>query len=279
MTPPPHEFRTTTAGPNVGFRVALEPSSDDPITKAILDGFYPDKRMWELVNAALPPGGVMLDLGGHIGYLSLAAAVSGRRVVTVEASPRNAALIAESVRENGLGERMTLIHAAVSDEAGTLEFRSDGPWGQVAVGPTSITTVSVSARTGAEILASLDIAHVDLIKMDVEGSEVRALTGLSDLLSRPDSPPVLYEANQETLEVFGAKATDLFAMMEGFGYRNYLIDSEPRKLRPLAESDHTESFLDVLAVKSRFGPKPGLLSRLLGPRDVTPRVPGWTTES
>ena len=48
---------------------------------------------FELALDLAPPDGVMLDLGAHLGTFTLAAAASGRKVIAVEAAPRNVALL------------------------------------------------------------------------------------------------------------------------------------------------------------------------------------------
>jgi hypothetical protein len=65
---------------------------------------------------------------------------------------------------------------------------------------------------------------VDFIKMDVEGSEVAAVRGMSGLLSREDAPPILYESNGHTLNLFGETPARLMALLTKPGYRCYLVD-------------------------------------------------------
>jgi hypothetical protein len=66
---------------------------------------------------------------------------------------------------------------------------------------------------------------VDFVKMDIEGSEVAALRGMSRLLSREDAPAILYESNGHTLNIFGETPSNLIGLMEGYGYRCYLVGS------------------------------------------------------
>jgi predicted O-methyltransferase YrrM len=112
---------------NLKFQVVVDSQADDPLTKAFLQGHYPgDTALLRLLSKLAPPGSRVLDLGGHIGAFSLMAAASGYEVVTVEASPRNAALIHASVKANGWSN-MRVLNAGVSDAPGSLPFLVDGP--------------------------------------------------------------------------------------------------------------------------------------------------------
>jgi hypothetical protein len=59
--------------------------------------------------------------------------------------------------------------------------------------------------------------RIDLIKMDIEGSELNALRGAEALLAR-DRPVLLLEAEEESLSLRGASLTELLDWMAA---RNY----------------------------------------------------------
>jgi FkbM family methyltransferase len=178
-----------------------------------------------LLQDLVKPRARVLDLGAHIGTFSLFAAALGHQVVSVEASPRNAALLKENVRRNNFGN-LRLISSAVSDRVGQLEFIQAGPYGVVSNPIIQGPTVSVPAITVDDLLNQVGWDRVDWIKMDVEGSEVAAIRGMSHLLARQDAPIILYESNGHTLNLFGETPISLAAMLERFGYRCYLVEHE-----------------------------------------------------
>jgi FkbM family methyltransferase len=211
---------------------------------------------FELALALAPPDGVVLDLGAHLGTFALAAAASGRRVIAVEASPRNVELLRESARANGLDALITLIPVAIVNSSRTVRFREAGAWGQVAESGGGRGVVQVPARTGAEILAGVGATRADLVKMDVEGSEIAAIEGMAALLSRPDAPVVVYENNAHTLRMFDATPQDLVGALAALGYENYLVGE--RELAPVtARSFQPETTVDFVAVKGALEPPPG----------------------
>lgn len=205
---------------------------------------------FELALELAPAGGVVLDLGAHLGTFTLAAAASGRRVIAVEAAPRNIEMLTESARANGLEDGITIVPAAVSDRSGTVRFQQEGAWGQITESWWAADVVEVPARTVAEILADLGVGRVDVVKIDVEGSEIAAIAGMADLLARPDSPAVVYESNAHTLRMFDVTPEQLVGALADFGYDSYLVDGEERELTPVTRASfQPETNVDYAAVK------------------------------
>src|SRR5262245_46201019 len=137
----PAKFCRARITDDIGFEIAVDPEAavgrgghpPDPISQAYLTG-RPNLNLTllRLMLALLRPGGVLLDIGAHIGTFALAAAAQGCRVFAVEAGARNVGLLRESVRRNDWQGRVHVIHAAASDAAGELAFSPYGPWGHVA---------------------------------------------------------------------------------------------------------------------------------------------------
>jgi len=229
------------------FKIAVDRQAEDPISEDYRNGRYTKTAVTDALLALFKPGMVVLDLGGHIGTITLAAAARGCRVITVEASPRNFALLSKSVETNGF-DNVTLVHAAVSDAPGTLYFCAHGPWGHVYSSVTDMPTVSVRAVTVEQILSELDIDRVDLIKIDVEGSEVRAVRGMRKMLAAPDAPPVVYECNGHTLRFYDHTSQEIRGAFADLGYQQYAL--EPPLLVPAtADAPQVGVLVDYLATK------------------------------
>jgi FkbM family methyltransferase len=74
--------------------------------------------------------------------------------------------------------------------------------------------------------AEQGIAHVDFIRMDIEGAEQKALEGARGLLDR-DQPHVLIEIHPTMLaERFGGSAEAVVAMFRDRGYRMFALDGD-----------------------------------------------------
>jgi len=68
-----------------------------------------------------------------------------------------------------------------------------------------------------------DVRMPRLIKVDVEGAELKALQGMEGLLAPRDAPDVLCEVTASFLKQMGCGVEQLYDWMTGFGYDPYLI--------------------------------------------------------
>jgi len=190
----------------------------------------------------VPPGTSVLDVGAHVGLASAYFRSRGHRVVSFEASPANAALLRAARDANGF-DRWTIVEAAVSDRAGTLEFVSDGPEGHIIAGgdPSLKSTEKSTANGTVTSVAAIDLdtwldrapeaQPVGFIKMDIEGAELRAIAGAQRLLSGSDAPALFIESNGHCLHWFGETPATLAAALTRLGYHLFGVRSK-RPLRP-----------------------------------------------
>ena len=96
--------------------------------------------------------------------------------------------------------------------------------------------------------AEASIEEVGLIKMDVEGSELRALTGAAASLAAPGAPPIVYESNPMTAEPFGYSVDGIRTALEALGYRTYRRLGDAVFACPPTEAQ-PEAWVDLLALK------------------------------
>lgn len=239
--------------------IAVAAAEGDDITAAIKSGAYRFPPGFSLLAELSAPGGRVLDLGAHIGAFALFAAASGYAVLAVEASARNASLLQQSRTRNGF-DSIHIVNQAVSDRAEEIEFIQAGPYGHVAIAPSAGPRVSVQAAAVDDLLAAAGWDQVAFVKMDIEGSEVKAVQGMARLLARDPAPAVFFESNGHTLHLFGQTPNTLLAQFEHFGYTCYLV--ERGQLTPVRAADlQPECTVDYLAVKS---PLPRLRQWRLG---------------
>lgn len=263
---------------NIRFKMVVDPDAAsgnsgygvDPISEAILnDRPNPSLYLLRLMLSCIQPGDVVLDLGAHIGSFALAAAARGCRVIAVEASPDNANLIRESIRVNQWSDRCQVIHAAVSDRDGELAFTSYGPWGHVWNAQTDMPAKSVPAIRVDTLLQQHGCERLDFIKMDVEGSEVAALSGAAKWVARQDAPRILYESNYIGLGYYNRSPRELRAALVQYGYPyHYLV--HPQTLVPVSPEDmQPEVVGEYLCGKQPIPPLPGWsICPPLSPREL-----------
>lgn len=231
---------------------AFDAELSDPLASWLIGHTESHDRVHALAFQLVGPGDSVLDLGAHVGTFALPVAALGCRVFAIEAAPANVALLEAAVRRNGLEDRVVVLQAAVAAAAGTVRFTPDGPRGQAGIPRAGgEPEIEVRAVTVDEILDECSWGTVDLVKIDVEGSEPKALAGMSELLGRPDAPPILIESNGHTLAHYGASTQELRAALELHGYRCHLIDTSIlHRLVPVsADEVQPECVADYLAFK------------------------------
>ena len=178
------------------------------------------------LDALLPAGGVLLDVGAHVGRWSLRLAAKASRVIAVEASPDTAACLRYHIALNKI-TNVEVVEAAAWDEHTRLDLFDANH--QVTGGSTRVVAPDEAAESeGATEAWPLDALlldeenpaanRVDLIKLDVEGADLHALRGMRRILEL--CRPVLFI---EDHSIYGYYQHDeLIALLAELGY-----DSQP----------------------------------------------------
>jgi FkbM family methyltransferase len=179
-----------------GLRYACD-LGDDIAREACFTGLYAPQES-ALVRRTLAEGDTFVDVGANWGYFTLLAAQrvgDSGRVVAMEPDPRMFALLAGNVSRNRL--RNVLLSADAAAEgpgSATLAPFVDGTGNR---GVSALVErgegVTVETRALDELLDQMEIESVDLVKVDVEGAELRVLRGMEEGLRRGRYRRVLVE--------------------------------------------------------------------------------------
>lgn len=185
----------------------------------------------------VPTGGVCLDIGASYGtYAVLLARLVGPDglVHAVEPRPRSRLLL-RGVRRLLTAGNVTVHDVALSDEDGWAELVTPRRrWGIPVPGRSYLRGPSGDTdgheygggeRVSPVVLASLDrfaevlsLPRLDLVKVDVEGSELAVLRGGEKTLLRY-RPALLCEVEERHTSRYGHRADDVFAWLAERGWR------------------------------------------------------------
>ncbi len=189
------------------------------------DGF--ERATREVIDAHLKPGDLFIDVGAHVGAISLSAATLGDNpVLAIEPSPDNQRQLASSIAANGLGNRVALVPAAVGATTGKARLLlSRGSMGHrlaSAGGAESATVeaIDVAVFSLDDLLAQFpehDHRHV-VLKIDVEGREAEVIAGASKLLASGRLRLVIWEKLAE-----GAPTLQAAAGLARHGFASFMF--------------------------------------------------------
>jgi FkbM family methyltransferase len=179
-------------------------------------------RLWDHL---LKTSTTVFDVGANIGVYTLLAAARLQGRGAVHCFEPNAEVFSRLGRNVALN-RFTNVHAAqlaLSDFDGDAKFfiPKNNAWtnGSLIEGFTEqMEPMTIETTRFDTYCSKLDLAKVDLIKIDVEGSELNVLRGMGKLLRRW-RPDII-------CEVLEGYAVTLNEFLSSFNYRKFLIKSD-----------------------------------------------------
>ncbi|MCG8592120.1 MAG: FkbM family methyltransferase [Proteobacteria bacterium] len=193
-----------------------------------------------LLSEILEVGGNFVDVGANEGLYTLFASrrvgKSGR-VVALEPSSRELQFLERNIARNRL-RNVDVVPVAASDREARAELTiaeqshaGQSTLGKFAYAISPAGTETVALRRLDDVLQELDLASVDVVKIDVEGSEVAVLRGAEATLVR-DHPLLLVELVEAALRGQGTSREELMSQLTGLGYRLFAFgpDGVPRML-------------------------------------------------
>jgi FkbM family methyltransferase len=236
-------IRITRVGPSFvsfvaadGSRLRLHAQS---VPLGLWTGVYSDQSTLCFCLDTLDAGDAALDIGANVGHFSVAFARRvGRqgRVVSVEANPVVFRCLCDNLRLNK-AECVQAVQAALWREEGLrLSFRVPrGASDQGALAPTersgrAAAEFEVTTRSGDHVLVDLcaEGAPVALIKIDVEGAELRVLEGMRRTVAR--AACIVFEYDGDNCSAMGIDAAEVLALLRASGFTLFEFDAAQRTL-------------------------------------------------
>jgi FkbM family methyltransferase len=225
-----------------GLSTRLSPG--EQLSRALhVSGTYEPNTL-HVLRRHLGPGGVFVDAGAHAGIVTLAASRwvgEAGRVYAFEPSGREYGRLLDSLELSRVAN-VTPVRSAVGAARGrTSLLVADAPYsGLNTLGDRfAYDGISAASRENVDVvtidafLRRHGVARVDAIKLDVEGSEARALAGATEVLRR-SRPVVVLELNAVALSSSGSTPAHVEELLFAAGYRAFAIEDSDASLTPVA---------------------------------------------
>lgn len=218
QTAPPPDVSGTVEVETTFARLLLD-ERDEWITPTLVA-----TRGWEpgqtaLLGERLRPGMTVLDGGAHAGYFTCQAArLVGPRglVLAFEPAPRNFELLTANVWRNGF-TNVVCFQWALGGEPGFARLRlSDTNTGDNRLAETDEDGVLTRVARLDDVLAIR--SPVDVVKLDVQGSEEAAVRGMMALLAGSPDVLVLVELSPADARAAGSEPRELLGYYRSLGF-------------------------------------------------------------
>jgi len=145
-------------------------------TDRIVIGEILEENVYEVSSGRFNLGGVVVDLGANIGAFSLYAAKQGAIVYSVEPEPNNIKALEKNISLNNFSDKIFILPYAISNKKGVAIINDDGG-GSTIKDDKAGTEVELMPLDNLFSLYHID--EVDVMKIDIEGSEVETILGAS----------------------------------------------------------------------------------------------------
>jgi len=206
------------------------------------------------------PGFTCVDLGANQGEYTLwmsKLAGPGGEVHSFEPSSKMLEQLRATLALNSAQAQTVTVHPfGLSDANATVELflpqagsaaHNEGAATVFRTSTADESLGSIELRNAGEALQSATARKLDFIKIDIEGSELRALRGMRERLER-DRPLILIEINRTALELAETSPRELAAFLTELGYQLNLIGTRGRLMPYSAERANEFDDVNVLAI-------------------------------
>jgi FkbM family methyltransferase len=198
----------------------LLPGRDRFITPLLHESGTWEPEETAFMRSVLRQGMRVIDVGAHVGYHTVWAAKAvgpEGRVISFEATPSNYSLLCANILRNGLFNALPF-NVALGRETGTVDLTisPDNTGGNRAY---RLHYVEPDFQIPCIALDDVlpDKAEIDLVKVDIEGMDHEAISGMSTMLQRC-RPWVITEFNPAMIAYLGDEPPNVVKYYRELGY-------------------------------------------------------------
>lgn len=180
----------------------------------------------------LKPQSIFLDVGANIGVFTLMAAskIKKGRIYSFEPIPKVLDTLYQNISINQIQDKVKVFKKVVSDKNGIEKF--------IIQETSEYSHISKSISKGTSIPSvKLDdfckgekINFIDMIKIDVEGAELKVLKGLEEFL-RKGRVKILIVEISTNCQLYGYTQQQVIDYLREIGYLTYILNQELRLIK------------------------------------------------
>ncbi len=206
------------------------------LAQAYVEGSY-EKPVVRYLNSAIRPGMCCIDAGANVGFFTLLMARRvgpAGKVIAFEPTEKTHAVLRENLDLNS-ASNVVPERLALSDREGEIRFNEGPPGFDVYNSAGDIShpmaageefrTVVVPCTTLDGYLKRAGIAAVDLVKLDVEGSELFALKGMEGTMKANPGMKIVVELADQTTRGLGYEARVIHEWFVRNRWQTRMIDA------------------------------------------------------
>lgn len=258
-----------------GLRLRWNPADTRTAPNMLLNhGSYEPEETAALLALAADAQCV-LDIGANQGWYSVHLArvlrSGGGRLYAFEPVPTTFEVLVENVRANGYEDVVRCLNFGLAESAGSFELFLPRFTGSVGASRTPLfpddenTRVQCELRVLDDVVQAEGLDGIELIKCDVEGSELMVLKGARRTLAR-QRPVVMLEMLRKWAQAFGYHPNDIVSFMSELDYECWGLDGNGLVATPQV-TDETRATNFFFFPRSAPERRERLIAALEGARD------------
>jgi FkbM family methyltransferase len=172
------------------------------------------KNRWPWRNKPLR----IVDGGANVGTIAFPMAALGFSVLAIEILPENITSLIRGIIENKF-QNVVVVPIALYEKPASIGIHGFSAYG--AVDPTGASSNRCYADTLANVMLAYGFGDADIVKLDIEGAELAALTDIETITNANSKVEFIFESNSHTCALFGYSCQDLVARFEDLGFTCY----------------------------------------------------------
>lgn len=199
--------------------------------RAILeDGVYEADSI-HLLEKMIAPGMTFVDVGANVGQYSLVCSrlvgPTGK-IYAIEPTPAVINLLEKNIAKNKL-TNVQICRLAIIERNGEVDFylsktRRIGTSSVFENRRSRAGKIRIPCQTLDAFAADKGLGKIDVVKLDIEGSEYAAIQGAPGIFAGENPPIIFIEFNEYMLRRAGRSCAELYGLLSELGYALFRPD-------------------------------------------------------